>query len=158
MKLKQKWLEQKSNTDLEDITNEEDDSEFRWMSNDVTYKLPIKFTSIHGQRNNVINNSDEKSVKIGHDLWKQLNRVPIPIFYGDKRLTKIGKLRSTPAVIQLLQHQNINYYCYAAIWQCIKSLGLEHSLFAYDAAKEKSERKYVGTTRGNEKKSPHVLG
>ena len=31
-------------------------------------------------------------VLIGMDLWKQLKRVTIPIFLGDKKLIKIGRM------------------------------------------------------------------
>ena len=87
---------------------------------------------------------------IGQDLWRQLKRVQIPVFHGDKRtyqswkaafLACIDNAPATPEY-KLLQ---LRQYVSGEALQTIESLG--HSATAYAAAKERLERKYGGKRR-----------
>ena len=84
---------------------------------------------------------------IGHDLWRQLKRVEIPVFTGDKRTYSNWKaaflacIDSAPATpeYKLLQ---LRQYLAGEALKSIENLG--HSAVAYDAAKERLERKFGG--------------
>ena len=88
--------------------------------------------------------------KIGQDLWKQLKRVSIPVFTGDKRNYEAWKAAfmacvdkaPTSSEYKLLQ---LRQYLGGEALKVIESLG--HSAAAYDAAKERLERKYGGKRR-----------
>ena len=88
---------------------------------------------------------DKKASKIGKDLWKQLKRVSIPISYGDKKMHENWKAAFAASTDQapateeykLLQ---LHHYLYGEALKAIEGLG--HSAFAYQAAKERLERKY----------------
>ena len=82
---------------------------------------------------------------IGQDLWRQLKRVQIPIFAREKKayqnwkaafLTCIGSAPAT-AEYKLLQ---LRQYLSGEAVKVIDSLG--HSATAYEAAKQRLERKY----------------
>lgn len=47
---------------------------------------------------------------IGLDLWKQLKRVTIPVFSGDKKIIKIGRQCLLPVWIKLLLRPSISCY------------------------------------------------
>ena len=87
---------------------------------------------------------------IGQDLWKQLKRVKIPTFSGDKRKYQSWKaaflacIDSAPATgeYKLLQ---LRQYLSGEALNVIENLG--HSSTAYEAAKERLERKYGGRRR-----------
>ena len=87
---------------------------------------------------------------IGQDLWKQLKRVQIPTFSGDKRNYQSWKaaflacIDSAPATgeYKLLQ---LRQYLSGEALTVIENLG--HSSTAYEAAKERLERKYGGRRR-----------
>jgi len=87
---------------------------------------------------------------IESDLWKQLKRVSIPIFDGDKRkyeswnaafMACVDRAPATPQY-KLLQ---LRQYLKGDALKCIENLG--HSEAAYEAAKARLERKYGGTAR-----------
>ena len=87
------------------------------------------------------------SALIGQDLWKQLKRVTIPVFSGEKKTYQNWKAAFTACVDQapataeykLLQLRQ----CLAGeALKAIESLG--HSAAAYQAAKERLERKFGG--------------
>ena len=95
---------------------------------------------------------DSEPVAIGQDLWKQLRRVTIPVFSGDKRtyenwkaafMACIDKSPATPE-FKLLQ---LRQYLSGEALKAIETLG--HSASAYQAAKERLERKYGGKTTPN---------
>eukprot|EP00795_Rhopilema_esculentum_P017422 gene17422-9025_t len=93
---------------------------------------------------------NSKAADIGQDLWKQLKRVSIPVFYGDKKTYEMWKAAFTACIDQapataeykLLQ---LRQYLSGEALSAIDGLG--HSAFAYEAAKERLERKYGGTRR-----------
>ena len=94
--------------------------------------------------------SNRPSPTIGHDLWHQLKRVEIPIFTGDKRKYQgwraafnacVDRAPAT-AEYKLLQ---LRQYLAGEALQVIENLG--HSETAYEAAKERLERKYGGRRR-----------
>ncbi|XP_065895432.1 uncharacterized protein [Dysidea avara] len=87
---------------------------------------------------------------IGLDLWKQLKRVTIPVFSGDKKTYQNWKAAFTACVdnapatpeYKLLQLRQ----CLAGeALKAIDSLG--HSATAYHTAKERLERKFGGQRR-----------
>ena len=87
---------------------------------------------------------------IGQDMWRQLKRVQIPVFAGNKRNYQSRKaaffacIDSAPAtaVYKLLQ---LRQYLSGEALKVIENLG--HSATAYEAAKERLERKYGGMRR-----------
>lgn len=87
---------------------------------------------------------------IGQDLWRQLKRVQIPVFSGDKRAYPswraafIACIDSAPATgeYKLLQ---LRQYLAGEALKAIENLG--HSAVAYEAAKERLDRKYGGKRR-----------
>ncbi|CAC5373898.1 unnamed protein product [Mytilus coruscus] len=96
------------------------------------------------------NNNKQLNSELGNDMWKQLKRVSIPIFKGNKRNYQSWKaaflacIDQAPATkeYKLLQ---IRQYVEGEALQVIENLG--HSAVAYDAAKERLERKYGGQRR-----------
>ena len=88
--------------------------------------------------------------QLGTDMWKQLNCVSIPTFSGDKRTyeswraafyTCVDAAPATPEY-KLLQ---LRSYLRGEALQAVERLG--HSATAYEAAKERLERKYGGGRR-----------
>ena len=103
------------------------------------------FASDKGQRVHQVD-----SEMIGQDLWKQLKRVTIPVFSGDKktyknwRATFMACVDQAPATAEykLLQLRQ----CLAGeALRAIESLG--HSATAYQTAKERLDRKFGGQRR-----------
>ena len=99
------------------------------------------------------NTSTEQRVgieNIGKDMWKQLKRVSVPTFNGDKKMYETWKSAFTACIDQapataeykLLQ---MRQYLTGDALKCIEGLG--HSKFAYEAAKERLERKFGGNRR-----------
>ena len=90
------------------------------------------------------------SPSVGLDLWRQLKRVQIPVFSGDKRIYQSWKaaflacIDSAPATgeYKLLQ---LRQYLSGEAVKTIENLG--HSGTAYEAAKERLERKFGGMRR-----------
>ena len=95
-------------------------------------------------------NSLNESSLIGHDLWRQLKRVTIPLFSGDKRTYQNWKaafmacIDTAPATAEykLLQ---LRQCLTGEALKVIKSLG--YSTTAYEAAKDRLERKFGGKRR-----------
>ena len=93
---------------------------------------------------------DHEMPSVGQDLWRQLKRVQIPVFSGDKRSYPNWKaafqacIDSAPATpeYKLLQ---LRQYLSGEALKSIENLG--HSAMAYDAAKERLERKFGGKRR-----------
>ena len=88
--------------------------------------------------------------EIGQDMWKQMKRVSIPVFAGNKRNYEnwkaafsacIDKAPATPEykLLQLRQHLS------GEALKVIENLG--HSAPAYEAAKSRLERKFGGQRR-----------
>ena len=87
---------------------------------------------------------------IGQDLWTQLKRVQIPIFSGDKRNYPSWKaafyacIDNAPVTPEYKMLQLRQYVAGEAL-NAIENLG--HSSSAYEAAKDRLERKYGGKRR-----------
>ncbi|MCG8049058.1 MAG: DUF1759 domain-containing protein, partial [Candidatus Thiodiazotropha endolucinida] len=102
--------------------------------------------------NDATSTQTESSIQpsIGQDLWRQLKRVQIPVFSGNKRTYQSWKaafiacIDSAPATgeYKLLQ---LRQYLSGEALAVIDNLG--HSATAYEAAKERLERKYGGRRR-----------
>ena len=102
-----------------------------------------------------LENNDENYLRrrnhqLGEDMLKQLKRVTIPIFYGDKRTysgwkaafyTCVDATDATPEY-KLLQ---LRSYLKGEALKSIELLG--HSAAAYEAAKRQLERKFGGERR-----------
>ena len=94
--------------------------------------------------------SDSEPMSIGQDLWKQLRRVTIPVFSGDKPTYKNWKAAfmactdKSPATPEFKSLQ-LRHYLSGESLKAIETLG--HSASAYQAAKERLERKYGGKRR-----------
>ena len=94
--------------------------------------------------------SASRSSDIGNDMWRQLKRVSIPVFKGDKKtyegwksafLACIDQAPLTPEY-KLLQ---LREYLGGDALKVVENLG--HSAAAYEAAKSRLERKYGGERR-----------
>ena len=91
-----------------------------------------------------------ESPSIGQDLWRQLKRVQIPVFSGDKqsyyswKAAFLACIDSAPATgeYKLLQ---LRQYLSGEALKTIENLG--HSGAAYEAAKERLEWKFGGMRR-----------
>ena len=91
-----------------------------------------------------------ESPSIGQDLWLQLKRVKIPVFSGDKRSYHSWKAAFLACIdsalatgeYKLLQ---LRQYLSGEALKTIENLG--HSGAAYEAAKERLERKFGGMRR-----------
>ena len=117
------WLQNKIYSKFEEQPFEQKN-----VRNDGTIYIKLSedvpsFHQLH-EKNETIN-IDKKAPKIGQDLFKQLKRVSIPIFIVTRKCTRIEKQPLQPTYIKHLQQKK--------------------DLKDYQAAKERLERKYVGT-------------
>lgn len=104
------------------------------------------------KNSNMAKKNDDKghNSTIGQDTWKQLKRVNIPIFSGDKWLYKNWKasfmawIDSAPATPEYKLLQLRQYLTRDAL-KTIKNLG--HSAAAYEAARQRLKRKFDGMRR-----------
>ena len=94
--------------------------------------------------------AETPAVTIGRDMWTQLKRVAIPVFSGNKKtyeswkaafIACIDKAPATPEY-KLLQ---LRQYLSGEALKTIENLG--HSGYAYEAAKERLDRKFGGQRR-----------
>ena len=108
---------------------------------------PLQPTKI---QNNVHEPGPSSFPSIGEDLWKQLKRIQLPVFSGDTRNYRNWKAAFIACVDA---SPSTGEYKLLQLRQClsgealnaIESLG--HSACAYEAAKERLERKYGGKRR-----------
>ena len=90
------------------------------------------------------------TTSIGQDMWKQLKRVQIPVFSGEKRRYESWKaafnacIDKAPATAEYKVLQLRQYLSGEAL-KCIENLG--HSAVAYETAQERLERKFGGQRR-----------
>ena len=96
--------------------------------------------------------AETPAVTIGRDMWTQIKRVAIPVFSENKKtyeswkaafITCIDKAPATPEY-KLLQ---LRQYLSGEALKTIENLG--HLGYAYEAAKERLERKLGGQRRQN---------
>lgn len=99
-----------------------------------------------------MNNSREESTSnsIGKDLWRQLQRVSIPVFSGDKLsyegwkaafIACVDKAPASPEYKFLQLRQYLR-------GEALKAVdGLDHSAEAYEIAKQRLDRKFGGERR-----------
>ena len=117
-----------------------DENRYR-LSGDGTIRYPAeketRVVNSHAVSTGPMENSAGRS--IGQDLWRQLNRVQIPVFAGGKRAYPswraafIACIDSAPATgeYKLLQ---LRQYLAGEALKAIEILG--HAAVAYEAAKE----------------------
>ena len=91
-----------------------------------------------------------KKIQIGRDMWKQLKRVSIPVFSGDKRTYENWKAAFLACIDQALftaeyKLLQLRQYLFGEALKSDENLG--HSSTAYEAAKSRLESKYGGTRR-----------
>ena len=90
------------------------------------------------------------TISIEQDLWRQLKRVRMPVFYGDKRLYQSWKaafLACIDAAPATAEYKLLQLRQYVA-GEALNSInGLGHSAQAYQVAKERLERKFGGKRR-----------
>ena len=76
----------------------------------------------------------KKASKIGKDLWKQLKRVSISIFYGDKKMYGDWKAAFAACIDQApaTEEYKLLQLCHYFSGEALKAIeGLAHSAFAY---------------------------
>ena len=147
----------------EEAVNEETKSlrshNARWVPGDVDQSRRMAGNGNEFARGSINKNhqreesretSKDIKYELGNDMWKQLRRVSIPVFCGDKRtynswktafMTCVDQAPATPEY-KLLQ---LRSYLKGEALKVVESLG--HSAVAYEAAKERLERKYGGIRR-----------
>ena len=111
----------------------------------VQQKNPQELLSVN--MNDNVSQYTSDSTLIGLDLWKQLKRVTIPVFTGDKKTYQSWKAAFTACVdnapataeYKLLQ---LRQSLAGQALRTIENLG--HSATAYHTAKERLERKFGG--------------
>ena len=87
---------------------------------------------------------------IGEDLWRQLKRIQLPVFSGDKRVLRNWKA-AFMACVDIAPATG--EYKLLQLRQCLSSEALSvienlgHSASAYEVAKERLERRYGGKRR-----------
>ena len=112
------------------------DLEDESMERDMNIGTPTIYSAMEGS-----------GEEIGRDMWKQLTRVSIPIFNGDKRsyggwkAAFVACVDKAPATTEYKLLQLKKYLSGEAL-RAVESLG--HSATAYEAAKERLGRKYGG--------------
>ena len=114
----------------------------------VQQKNPQELLSV--SMNDNVSQYTSDSTLIGLDLWKQLKRVTIPVFTGDKKTYQSWKAAFTACVdnapataeYKLLQ---LRQSLAGEALRTIENLG--HSATAYHTAKERLERKFGGHRR-----------
>ena len=126
---------------------------YKWLHSDLLQEdlSPRQFTPVPtgfpGKAS-----AETPAVTIGRDMWTQLKRVAIPVFSGNKKtyeswkaafIACIDKAPATPEY-KLLQ---LRQYLSGEALKTIENLG--HSGYAYEAAKERLERKFGGQRRQN---------
>ena len=108
---------------------------------------PVTCMNIHAAQ---AKQNNSRSTSIGQDLWSQLKRVQMPVFYGDKRWYQSWKdaflacIDTAPVTAEYKLLQMRQYLAREALY-AMDSLG--HSAHAYEAAKERLERKFGGKRR-----------
>ena len=105
-----------------------------------------RFQSIPYERSATISKRNE----IGRDLWQQLKRVSIPVFLGDKRSYEGWKVTFTTCIDEApatpeYKFLQLRQYLSGEALRIVEKLG--HSAAAYEAAKERLDRKYGGARR-----------
>ena len=109
-----------------------------------------KLTGHAVSQGNIYEPEPSCAYSIGEDLWRQLKRIQLPVFSGDKRYYRNWKAAFMACVDTAL---STGEYKLLQLRQClsgealnvIESLG--HSAAAYEAAKERLERRYGGKGR-----------
>ena len=87
---------------------------------------------------------------IGQDLWKQLKRVTIPVFSGDKKTYQNWKAAFMACVDQApaTAEYKLLQLCQCLAGEALKAIeSLGHSATAYQTAKERLDRKFGGQRR-----------
>ena len=90
------------------------------------------------------------SGNVGQDLWRQLKRVSVPIFDGDKRKYEAWKASFVVCVEQAPMSAeykllHLRQYLSGDALKAIENLG--HSAASYNTAKERLDRKFGGARR-----------
>ena len=126
---------------------------YKWLHSDLLQEdlSPRQFTPVPTDFPGKAS-AETPAVTIGRDMWTQLKRVAIPVFSGNKKtyeswkaafIACIDKAPATPEY-KLLQ---LRQYLSGEALKTIENLG--HSGYAYEAAKERLERKFGGQRRQN---------
>ena len=102
------------------------------------------------KREDNANIRSEDQELIGRDLWKQLRRVSIPIFDGNKSTYESWKAAFTACIDQApaapeYKFLQLRQHLAGDALKCIENLG--HSAGAYEASKNRLERKFGGSRR-----------
>ena len=87
---------------------------------------------------------------IGQDLWRQLKCVQIPVFNGGKKIYQSWRasfLACTDSAPVTAEYKLLQLRQYVS-WEALKVIdSLGHSAAAYQAAKDRLDRKYGGKRR-----------
>ena len=126
---------------------------YKWLYSDLVQEdlSPRQFTPVPTDFPGKAS-AETPALTIGREMWTQLKRVAIPVFSGNKKtyeswkaafIACIDKAPATPEY-KLLQ---LRQYLSGEALKTIENLG--HSGYAYEAAKERLERKFGGQRRQN---------
>ena len=120
------------------------------LDKEITFDQTNKEKLIRNKVGSFASTDDMATPNIGHDMWTQLKRVEIPLFSGNKRTYPSWKaafiacIDKTPVSPEYKMLQLQQYVSGEAL-RAIENLG--HSPSAYEAAKDRLERKYGGKRR-----------
>ena len=95
-------------------------------------------------------NKESSTQKIGQDLWRQLKRVSVPVFNGDKRNYENWKSAFNACVDQAPgtpEYKLLQVRQYSSGEALKVAENLCHSRFKFELAKERLERNYGGQRR-----------
>ena len=142
---------ERKKADIVSVGNDDSIEDYQGISRDYCGAKPILKESRMNAEALLFEPSASNTVPtIEQDLWRQMKRVQIPTFTGDKRQYQswraafLACIDSAPATgeYKLLQ---LRQYLSGEALKVIDSLG--HSTAAYEAAKDRLERKFGGKRR-----------
>lgn len=112
------------------------------------YRLKTVFHDPEGEV--TIKTVSETTTKVDSDMYKQLKRVSIPMFSGKKKDYEFWKSAFTACVDKTASSDEYKFlqlrqYLSGEALKCVEGLG--HTAAAYNAAKERLERKFGGVRR-----------
>ena len=106
--------------------------------------------NVKAKRGNCASVGVEEQELIGRDLWKQLRRISMPIFDGNKSTHESWKAAFTACIDQApatpeYKLLKLRQHLTGEALKCIENL--EHLAGAYEASKNRLERKFGGSQR-----------
>ncbi|XP_052771184.1 uncharacterized protein LOC128210870 [Mya arenaria] len=140
----------KDNGNLEKTQKEMEINEAEYSKTYETVQNLVEKSILSDSDAGLVHEDPKEDTKLGNDMWRQMKRVSIPVFNGDKKKYQAwfaafsACIHNAPATkeYKLLQ---LRQYISGSALKAVEDLG--HSAAAYDAALELLERKFGGERR-----------